>query len=108
MKEVNSNMMAQPRKQTLEEIERHKEKERLYDYYGIPYGIFDEKVISKQIERDWSKAIALIAKKEKIPEELEERLLQYKKGTKQKHNSLSTKNPSTNGNPTSPLDCHSS
>ena len=77
-------MMAQPRKQTLEEIERHKEKERLYDYYGIPYGIFDEKVISKQIERDWSKAIALIAKKKKIPEELEKRLLQYKKNTKQK------------------------
>lgn len=70
-------MIPQPRKQT--QLEQRKERERLYDYYGIPYGIFDGPSIPEQVERDWSKAIAMIAKNEKIPMDLKQRLLKYKK-----------------------------
>lgn len=72
-------MMMQSRPQTKEEITARNELFKVYEYYGIPYGIFDSiKIPEDNIERDWSKAVALLAKKEKIPKELENRLLMYK------------------------------
>ena len=71
-------MIAKVRKPSQEELNKRKERERVYDYYGIPYGVFDENSTPKEVERDWSRAISLLAKGEKIPKELEERLLKYK------------------------------
>lgn len=55
-------------------------KFQLYDYYGIPYGIFDESGddIMGSVEEDRAKAKLLIMQGLEIPHELECRLLQYK------------------------------
>ncbi len=71
-------MIAKVRKPSQEELNKRKEREIIYDYYGIPYGVFDGNSTPKEVERDWSRAISLLAKGEKIPKELEERLLKYK------------------------------
>lgn len=66
--------------QTKEQIEETERREKLYDYYGIPYGIFDgtEHEINNEIEKDRTEAQILIMKGEEIPKTLEERLLKYK------------------------------
>lgn len=69
------------KEQTSEQIKKQTEKFRLYDYYGIPYGIFDESQITEnnKIESDREKARLMIMKGEDIPKELAEQLLKYKK-----------------------------
>lgn len=66
--------------QTEEQITETERRENLYDYYGIPYGIFDgdEKVDSIEIEKDRTEAQILIMQGKEIPKDLEERLLRYK------------------------------
>lgn len=72
-------MMAQAKPQTKEEVERRIRIHKMYDYYGIPYGIFDEhRDWSMSMEKDWNEAIILISEDKVIPKDLEERLLQYK------------------------------
>lgn len=71
-------MMMQPRRQTDEEIIARNRLFEAYEYYGIPYGVFDSTRTPENVEKDWSRAVALLAKKEKIPKELENRLLKYK------------------------------
>ena len=66
--------------QTEEQIAETERREKLYDYYGIPYGIFDgdENVDSIEIEKDRTEAQILIMQGKEIPKDLEERLLRYK------------------------------
>lgn len=66
--------------QTEEQITETERRENLYDYYGIPYGIFDgdEKDDSIEIEKDRTEAQILIMQGKEIPKDLEERLLRYK------------------------------
>ena len=66
--------------QTEEQIAETERRENLYDYYGIPYGIFDgdEKEDSTEIEKDRTEAQILIMQGKEIPKDLEERLLRYK------------------------------
>lgn len=71
-------MMAKPMPQTADDIRKRTELFKIYDYYGIPYGIFDEINVPLQVEKDWAEAVALIAQGEKIPLALEKRLLRYK------------------------------
>ncbi len=72
-------MMAEARKPSQEEINRREKIHKLYNYYGIPYGIFDEDEVSRAIERDWNKAMLLIDQDKPVPRDLEERLLKHKK-----------------------------
>lgn len=73
------SMIAQIKPQTKEDIDRRTRIHKMYDYYGIPYGVFDEsKDISVPMEKDWNEAIILISEDKVIPKDLEERLLQYK------------------------------
>ena len=67
--------------QTEEQIAETERRENLYEYYGIPYGVFDgeEKVDSNEIEKDRTEAQILIMQGKEIPKDLEERLLRYKK-----------------------------
>ncbi len=70
------------KEQTKEQILVTENREKLYEYYGIPYGIFDNSDKNKKdikIEKDRTTAQILIMKGEKIPQDLEERLLMYKK-----------------------------
>ena len=71
------------KEQTPEQIKKQNEKFRLYDYYGIPYGIFDESetIENNKIESDREKARLMIMKGEDIPKELAEQLLKYKQET---------------------------
>lgn len=71
-------MIAKPVKMSEQEIKEYKRILEIYDYYGIPHGIFDEKEIPKYIERDWSKAIDLLSSGKELPKDLAERLLSYK------------------------------
>lgn len=71
--------------QSEEEIKMTEEKEKLYEYYGIPYGVIDgsekeEKDI--EIEKDRTTAQILIKQGKEIPEDLKNRLLQYKEHEK--------------------------
>ena len=71
--------------QSEEEIKMTEEKEKLYEYYGIPYGVIDgsekeEKDI--EIEKDRTTAQILIMQGKEIPEDLKNRLLQYKEREK--------------------------
>lgn len=73
--------------QSEEEIRMTEEKEKLYEYYGIPYGVIDgadnpNKEI--EIEKDRTTAQILIMQGKEIPKELEQRLLQYKEEEKKK------------------------
>ena len=63
--------------QSEEEIKMTEEKEKLYEYYGIPYGVIDgtkedENNIEK--EKDRTTAQILIMQGKTIPSDLEERL----------------------------------
>lgn len=67
--------------QSEEEMKMTEEKEKLYEYYGIHYGVIDgskedENNIEK--EKDRTTAQILIMQGKTIPSDLEERLLQYK------------------------------
>ena len=71
--------------QSEEEIKMTETKEKLYEYYGIPYGVIDgaekeDKDI--EIERDRTEAQILIMQGKPIPADLEKRLLQYKENEK--------------------------
>ena len=73
------------KEQTKEQILITENREKLYEYYGIPYGIFDnssENIKDIKIEQDRTTAQILIMRGEKIPQDLEERLLMYKKRNK--------------------------
>ena len=61
-------------------------KEKLYEYYGIPYGVIDgaEKEDEDiEIEKDRTEAQILIMQGKPIPADLEKRLLLYKENEKQ-------------------------
>ena len=64
-------------------IQAQQKKFEAYDYYGIPYGIFDGKEESmpmqSQREKDIEDARMLILEGKQLPQELEIRLLHYKK-----------------------------
>lgn len=66
--------------QTDEQIAETERREKLYDYYGIPYGVFDgeEEIEFIEIEKDRTEAQILIMQGKEIPKDLEERLLRYK------------------------------
>lgn len=68
--------------QTPEQIEDMEKKFALYEYYGIPYAMFDEIKTDDIIEKDRMKAILMIMQGIAIPKDLEERLLKYKEGDK--------------------------
>ena len=68
-------------KEVLTSVLFNEDKFKKYDYYGIPYGIFDEDKISV-MEKDRSEAILLIAQGLPLPKDLEERLLSYKEEEK--------------------------
>ena len=73
--------------QSEEEIKMTEEKEKLYEYYGIPYGVIDgaENPSKKiEIEKDRTTAQILIMQGKEIPKELEQRLLKYKEEEKKK------------------------
>ncbi len=72
--------------QTDQQISEMEAKFKKYEYYGIPYGVFDEDE-STQVEKDRSEAILLIAQGLPIPKDLEDRLLSYKEQEK-KHLTL--------------------
>lgn len=67
---------------TPEQIEQQNRKFRTFEYYGIPYGIFDgsDKGEGHKTQRDKDIELAriLIIKGESLPKDLEQRLLQYK------------------------------
>lgn len=68
--------------QTKEQILATENREKLYEYYGIPYGVFDnlsKNIENTNIEKDRITVQILIMRGEKIPEDLEQRLLTYKK-----------------------------
>lgn len=67
---------------SLDKIELQDYKFSMYDLYGIPYGILDgeqdgEGNITEK-ERDYDKARILIMQGKDLPEDLKQRLLQYK------------------------------
>lgn len=64
--------------QTDEQIKDMDRKFELYDYYGIPYGIFDDTRQDINVERDRTTAKLMIMQGIAIPEDLEKRLLEYK------------------------------
>lgn len=68
------------------EKERYLKKRELYDYYGIPYLVFDEssEEVSKQIKIDRFNGMALLAQGKPIPEDLAKRLLKYKKADEER------------------------
>jgi hypothetical protein len=67
---------------TKEQVVVQQKKFEKYNYYGIPYGDFDTSKdgegYSSEEEIDREKARLLIMKNEKIPKDLEIRLLKYK------------------------------
>lgn len=71
--------------QSEEEIKMTEEKEKLYEYYGIPYGVIDgseKEDKDLEIEKDRTTAQILIMQGKEIPSDLEKRLLQYKENEK--------------------------
>lgn len=67
--------------QSEEEIKMTEEKEKLYEYYGIPYGVIDGSEKDNkdiEVEKDRTTAQILIMQGKEIPADLEQRLLQYK------------------------------
>lgn len=67
--------------QSEEEIKMTEEKEKLYEYYGIPYGVIDGSENDNkdiEIEKDRTSAQILIMQGKEIPKDLEQRLLRYK------------------------------
>lgn len=73
--------------QTDEQIAETDRREKLYDYYGIPYGVFDgekKNIEESEIEKDRTEAQILIMQGKEIPHDLEKRLLKYKEEEKNK------------------------
>lgn len=52
---------------------------KIFDYYGIPFMVFDGPEVAVEVERDRIEASLLIRGNKPVPKELEERLLSYKK-----------------------------
>ena len=73
---------------TQEYILAQKKKFEAYDYYGIPYGIFDNNdesmLVQSQREKDIEDARLLILEGKQLPEELGNRILNYKKQNQNK------------------------
>ena len=70
--------------QSEEEIKMTEEKEKLYEYYGIPYGVIDSSKEENdiEIEKDRTTAQILIMQGKTITADLEKRLLEYKENEK--------------------------
>ena len=71
--------------QSEEEIKMTEAKEKLYEYYGIPYGVIDgseKEDYDIEIEKDRTAAQILIMQGKPIPADLEKRLLEYKENEK--------------------------
>lgn len=63
-----------------EVLEKEKRRNKLFDYYGIPYGVFCGGVTPADIRKeDRKKAERYITKKKPIPIELQERLIMHKR-----------------------------
>lgn len=63
-------------KPTKESIEKQIKRHKLYEYYGIPIGVFDDG--NNIYDADDIKAMDLISKGKKLPKDLEQRLLEKK------------------------------
>lgn len=67
---------------TQEQIDEQERKFKLYDYYGIPYGILDGghdcSCMDMQKEIDREDARLLIMQGKEIPRDLEDKLMRYK------------------------------
>ena len=66
------------KERTQEDIMEQERRFKLYEYYGIPYGIFDDVDEKSDVEADREWARHLIMQGLDIPKELEERVLKYK------------------------------
>ena len=67
---------------TDEQVGERKSKFEKYDAYGIPYGILDDTYGEEKrnsVDKDRERARLLIMQGKKLPKDLEERLLKYKK-----------------------------
>lgn len=60
------------------ELEEREKRFRLYEKYGIPYGVFDGEEEDCFIEADRQMAVYYIVSGQEIPKDLEERLLNSK------------------------------
>jgi hypothetical protein len=71
-------MMAHSREATKEELLEQQRIATQFQYYGLPYMVFDGPAIPIEVEKDWSKASLLIIQGKPIPKALAKRLLKYK------------------------------
>jgi len=76
--------MVKPRPFTKEEKDRYEKKLALYDYYGIPYLVFDGVEAAEYIRKDRWDAVRIIETGGVMPEDLGRRLLKYKAEDKQR------------------------
>lgn len=78
--------MVKPRPFTKEEKDRYEKKLALYDYYGIPYLVFDGEEAAEHIRKDRWDAVRIIETGGEIPEDLGKRLLEYKRAEEEQKN----------------------
>lgn len=71
--------MVKPRLYTEAEKAAYEKKLALYDYYGIPYLVFDGEEAAEHIRKDRRAAVRIIETGGEVPEDLGKRLLEYKK-----------------------------
>lgn len=76
--------MVKPRPFTKEEKDRYEKKLALYDYYGIPYLVFDGEEAEEHIRKDRMTDVRIIETGGEVPEDLGKRLLEYKAEDKQR------------------------
>lgn len=76
--------MVKPRPYTEAEKAAYEKKLALYDYYGIPYLVFDEVEAEEHIRKDRRAAVRIIEAGGEVPDDLGKRLLEYKAGDKQR------------------------
>lgn len=79
--------MVKPRPFTKEEKDRYEKKLAMYDYYGIPYLVFDGEEAAEHIRKDRRAAVRIIETGGEIPDDLGKRLLKYKEEDKQRKKS---------------------
>lgn len=76
--------MVKPSPYTEAEKAAYEKKLALYDYYGIPYLVFDGEEVAEHIRKDRRDAVRIIETGGEIPEDLGRRLLKYKAEDKQR------------------------
>lgn len=71
--------MVKPRPYTEAEKAAYEKKLALYDYYGIPYLVFDGEEAEEHIRKDRRDAVRIIETGGEVQEDLGRRLLGYKR-----------------------------